>query len=168
MTVKMMTILRDAFAVLFLLGLTNASPASDAAAYRALRVRAPALADCLANKNVPIRAVSEPLEPYNLRLGYTPAAVVLPTTPQQVSDAVICAAKTHTKVQPKSGGHSYASYSSGGRNGSLVVDLESMQEIALDNATGIAKVGGGVRLGNLALGIFNQGRRGLPHGTCPG
>ena len=35
-------------------------------------------------------------------------------------------------------------------------------------ATGIATVGGGVRLGNLALGIYEQGQRALPHGTCPG
>lgn len=34
--------------------------------------------------------------------------------------------------------------------------------------TGVATVGGGVRLGNLALGIYAQGERALPHGTCPG
>jgi FAD/FMN-containing dehydrogenase len=35
-------------------------------------------------------------------------------------------------------------------------------------ATGIAKVGGGVRLGNLGVGIFKQGHAALPHGTFPG
>lgn len=34
--------------------------------------------------------------------------------------------------------------------------------------TGIAAVGGGVRLGNLAVAIYNQSQRALPHGSCPG
>ena len=29
-------------------------------------------------------------------------------------------------------------------------------------------MGSGVRLGNLALAIYNQGQRALPHGSCPG
>ena len=51
----------------------------------------------------------------------------------------------------------------------MTIDLEGFQEISLD-AKFIAKVGGGVRLGNLALGIYNQNnaKRALPHGTCPG
>jgi FAD/FMN-containing dehydrogenase len=32
----------------------------------------------------------------------------------------------------------------------------------------VATVGAGVRLGNLALEVFAQGRRALPHGVCPG
>ena len=135
--------------------------------------RATTLVDCLGNASVPISLLSSPnfaqlAEPYNLRLPYTPAVIVLPTTPQHVSDAVKCACSFGVKVQAKSGGHSYASYSSGGKNGSLIVDLEPLQGINVDNTTGIAKIGGGVRLGNLALGIFNQAQRALPHGTCPG
>lgn len=51
----------------------------------------------------------------------------------------------------------------------MVIDLENFQDISLD-AQYIAKVGGGVRLGNLALGIYNNNnaKRALPHGTCPG
>lgn len=106
---------------------------------------------------------------YNSRLPYTPAVIVLPTTTQHISDAVVCAGKNGVKVQAKSGGHSYASFSSGGQSGSMVIDLESFQSISVD-ANGIAKVGGGVRLGNLALGIYNtnNAKRALPHGTCPG
>lgn len=138
-----------------------------------LQSRSVTLADCLGNKNVPVRFISSPdfaqrAKPYNLRLPYTPVVIVVPTTPRHVSDAVICAAGSGVKVQAKSGGHSYASFSSGGKNGSMVVDLQPLQDISLDNGTGIVKVGGGVRIGNLALGIFEQGRRGLPHGTCPG
>lgn len=107
-------------------------------------------------------------KPYNLRLAYTPAVIVLPTTIKHVSDSVVCAGTNKIKVQAKSGGHSYASYSSGGRDGAMVIDLEGFQNITLDATTQIVKVGGGVRLGNLALGIYDQGKRALPHGTCPG
>ena len=108
-------------------------------------------------------------KPYNLRLAYTPAVIVVPTTVKHVQDAVVCASQNGVKVQAKSGGHSYASYAFGGQNGAMTIDLESFQEITLD-AKFIAKVGGGVRLGNLALGIYNKNnaKRALPHGTCPG
>ena len=132
------------------------------------------LGDCLTAKTVPIRLISSPdfstlVQPFNLRLPYTPAVVVLPTTTQHVSDAVVCAGKNDVKVQAKSGGHSYASFSSGGQSGSMIIDLRNFQDISLD-ANGIAKVGAGVRLGNLALGIYNNNnaKRALPHGTCPG
>jgi len=49
----------------------------------------------------------------------------------------------------------------------MVIDLESFQDINVDS-NGVATVGAGVRLGNLALGIYNQAKRALPHGTCPG
>lgn len=41
-----------------------------------------------------------------------------------------------------------------------------MQSIKLNGE--IATVGGGVRLGNLAQGVWDQGKRALSHGTCPG
>ncbi|KAL8725417.1 MAG: hypothetical protein Q9166_007374 [cf. Caloplaca sp. 2 TL-2023] len=130
------------------------------------------LGDCLTKKNVPIRLASSSdfsqlAQPYNLRLPYTPAVIVLPTTVQHISDAVTCAAKYNVKVQPRGGGHSYAAFSLGGQNGAMVIDLQGFQEISLD-VNNIAKVGGGVRLGNLAQGIYDQKQRALPHGTCPG
>lgn len=131
------------------------------------------LADCLAAKNVPVRFSSSSdfsslAKPYNLRLAYTPAVIVLPTTTKHVSDSVVCASKCNVKVQAKSGGHSYASYSSGGQSGSMVIDLENFNSVTVDATTGVAQVGGGVRLGNMALALYNQGQRALPHGTCPG
>lgn len=138
-----------------------------------LESRAQSVADCLTSKNVPYSVTTSSnwnslVTPYNLRLTYQPAVITLPTTSQHVSDSVTCAATYGLKVQAKSGGHSYASFSSGGQNGSLIVNLQGFQAISVDGATGIATVGGGVRLGNMALGIYNQGKRALPHGTCPG
>ncbi|MCJ1295427.1 hypothetical protein MMC34_006990 [Xylographa carneopallida] len=49
----------------------------------------------------------------------------------------------------------------------MVIDLENFQDISVDG-NGVATVGAGVRLGNLALSIYNQAQRALPHGTCPG
>ena len=62
---------------------------------------------------------------------------------------------------------SYASFSSGGKNGSMVVDLSEFQAITVD-AKGEAHIGAGLRLGDMALGLYNQSKRALPHGTCPG
>jgi hypothetical protein len=82
------------------------------------------IADCLGTKGVPVVWPNNPdyanlSEPFNLRLAYKPYAIVLPTTNQHVQDAVVCAAKCGIKVQAKSGGHSYASFSSGGKDGSM-------------------------------------------------
>jgi len=48
---------------------------------------------------------SQLCQPYNIRLQYTPAIIVLPKTPQHVCKAVLCA-KGLGKVQAGSGGHS--------------------------------------------------------------
>ena len=52
-------------------------------------------------------------------------------------------------------------------NGHLVVDLSNINDIQVDQTTGIAVVGAGNRLGDIALGLFDQGGRAIPHGTCP-
>ena len=128
---------------------------------------------CLNGKNVPYKMTSdsdysELVEPYNLARPFKPSVVVLPQTQQNVQDAVVCAAQNGIKVQAKSGGHSYASFSSGGKDGAMMISLQPFQKVELDTSTGITKVGGGVRLGNLADGIYTQGQKALSHGTCPG
>jgi FAD/FMN-containing dehydrogenase len=127
----------------------------------------------LKDKDVPYKMTSdaeypELSEPYNQRVGFKPAAIVLPTTNQHVQDAVVCAAQARMKVQAKSGGHSYASFSSGGKDGSMQINLQSFQTVQLDKSSGIATVGGGVRLGNLGDGIYTQGNAAVAQGTCPG
>lgn len=79
---------------------------------------------CLDGKKVPYKvfadaAYSQLAQPYNLRLPYKPAVIVVPTTNQHVQDAVVCGGKNGLKIQAKSGGHSYASFSSGGKDGSM-------------------------------------------------
>ncbi|KAH7327392.1 hypothetical protein BKA65DRAFT_566835 [Rhexocercosporidium sp. MPI-PUGE-AT-0058] len=95
-------------------------------------------------------------------------ALALPTKIPQIQDAVKCAAKFGVKVNPRSGGHSYASHSLGGEDGHLVVDLRYFRDIKVDRKTNVATIGPGARLGNVALALFEQGGRALPHGVCPG
>ncbi|KAI0397511.1 Glucooligosaccharide oxidase [Xylariaceae sp. FL0594] len=103
---------------------------------------------------------------YNVCVPVTPKIVILPATVEQVSLAVIHASSLGLTIQARSGGHSYASHSSGGIDGSAVVDLRKLQDVELVG-NGIVRVGGGVRLGNLARIIFEQHGRALTHGTCP-
>ncbi|KAI0803472.1 hypothetical protein GGR55DRAFT_700016 [Xylaria sp. FL0064] len=102
---------------------------------------------------------------YNRRVPVAPRIVILPATTEQVSQAVRWAAACGLKVQARSGGHSYASHSNGEVDGSVVIDLRKLQDIDLRD-DGIVRVGGGVRLGNLARALWQEGRA-LTHGTCP-
>jgi FAD/FMN-containing dehydrogenase len=132
-----------------------------------------AIDDCLAAAKVPVDAPdSDEWEvdssPFNQRLPYTPAAIAVPTTVQHIQAAVSCAAKVGLKVNPKSGGHSYASFGLGGEDGHLVVQLDRMHEVTLDSETQIATIQPGARLGHVATVLYEEGKRAFSHGTCPG
>ncbi len=130
----------------------------------------PSIPNLLGLQGVEIKA---PLDPdwefysstYNRRVPVTPRIVILPATVEQAAQAIRWAAACGLKVQARSGGHSYASHSNGGVDGSVVVDLRKLQDINI-SGDGIVRVGGGVRLGNLACAIWRDGRA-LAHGTCP-
>lgn len=103
-----------------------------------LKARQTPLIACLSNASVPYSVSTSSdwtklVTPYNLRLQYVPIAITLPKTHHHVSDSVTCASASGVKVQAKSGGHSYASFSSGGQNGSLIVDLQNFNSIEVDN-----------------------------------
>lgn len=75
--------------------------------------------DCLQIAGIPDDLPASPhfaaLEtPFNIRLNYTPSVIVTPKTEQELALAVKCASGTGVKVQARSGGHSYASFSMGG------------------------------------------------------
>ena len=52
----------------------------------------------------------ENVKPYNLAIPIKPAAVTYPKTAAQVAAIIKCAVKANLKIQPRSGGHSYANY----------------------------------------------------------
>ncbi|KAI1385212.1 putative glucooligosaccharide oxidase [Hypoxylon trugodes] len=105
---------------------------------------------------------------YNLRVPVIPAIIVFPDHVGHISSAVFCAGEHGLKVQARSGGHSYASHSNGGANGSMVIDLQKMQYF--NSARDPVLVRGGMRLGNLAHNIYTtlDRKRALPHGSCAG
>ncbi|CAE6511492.1 unnamed protein product [Rhizoctonia solani] len=99
-------------------------------------------------------------------MAYYPVAIVFPTTAQDVQKYVKCGAASGVAVVGRSGGHSYASYGVGGKDGSLVIDLSKMKSVAI-NASGSAKIQTGNRLGEIAQKLWDNGQRALPHGVCP-
>ncbi|KAH8929879.1 Glucooligosaccharide oxidase [Atractiella rhizophila] len=106
--------------------------------------------------------------PYNYRFTglFIPTAVVQPTTYGAVSTAVKCGDAAGVHVSPRGGGHSYEAASLGMRNGSLVVDVQLLNDVTVNKKTGVAVVQAGTRLGDMALVIGREGRA-LPHGVCP-
>ncbi|KFY77009.1 hypothetical protein V499_03529 [Pseudogymnoascus sp. VKM F-103] len=131
------------------------------------------LLNCLSSAHVPFISPTSPTwpifaSPFNTRVSYTPTAIVIPVSTSQVAAAVACGAAHKVKVTPKAGGHSYASLSLGGEDGHLVIELDRLAGVSLNRETGIATIGPGARLGDVATRIYNQGKRAFSHGTCPG
>jgi len=129
--------------------------------------------ECLTAAKVPFDAKNSndwnvDVAPFNTRLGYTPAAIAVPTTTAHVQGAVSCGVKLGLKINAKSGGHSYASFGLGGENGHLVIELDRMSKITVDQKTYIASVEAGSRLGHVFTELYKQGKRAISHGTCPG
>ncbi|KZS95586.1 FAD-binding domain-containing protein [Sistotremastrum niveocremeum HHB9708] len=130
-----------------------------------------ALWSCLSGKGWDLETISNPnftadSLAFNRRLSFEPVAIVSPSTAEDVSGIVKCAAENRFPVSALSGGHSYAAFGLGGQNGQVVVNLHKMKNITL-YANGTVTSQTGNRLGDLASAIWFQGKRALPHGTCP-
>ncbi|GAA6031367.1 hypothetical protein JCM8097_005626 [Rhodosporidiobolus ruineniae] len=141
------------------------------AAAAPLYERQASLASCLRRNGLqPITAQSsnftQDTEAYNERLQPNPAALFYPSSPDDIASALTCAASTSTQVSARGGGHSYASYSLGGDDGALVVDLNAFRDISVDE-NGLAKIGAGNRLGDIYLALNEEGWA-FAAGTCPG
>ncbi|KAF8529241.1 hypothetical protein BU17DRAFT_37576 [Hysterangium stoloniferum] len=101
--------------------------------------------------------------PFNLRFSPSPGLIVTPTTVAQIQSAVACGFNSSLHVSARSGGHSYAAYA---LSGDIVVDMSNFKNITM-NADHTVVVQTGNRLGDVATTIFAQGKRALPHGSCP-
>ncbi|TFK88408.1 Glucooligosaccharide oxidase [Polyporus arcularius HHB13444] len=106
-------------------------------------------------------------KPFNLRFNYKPAAIVYPKNSTAVSAAVRCGAQNGVKVNARSGGHSYAAYALGGEDGHLTVSLDNLRHLSVNGSTNTATIGAGNRLGDVALYLWDNGKRAMAHGTCP-
>jgi len=49
-----------------------------------------------------------------------------------------------------------------------MIDMKKFRELSVDPNTFVATVGAGLRLGDVATGLYNAAARALPHGVCPG
>ncbi len=104
-------------------------------------------------------------QPWNLRwLDRRPvaAAVVRAASAADVATAVRWARDSGIPIVPRSGGHSYAGYST---TDGVIIDVSSMTDVSFDASTGLATVGGGARNRQVydALEKVNQT---LTHGRC--
>lgn len=148
----------------FALSVVSAAPSPNKKYY--------SLEACLTDSNVPMigqssSVFSKTIEPFNLRVPFTPALLAVPNTVRDVQKAVYCASKFDIKVAARGGGHSYAAMGLGGKDGSFIIDMKKFKSISLDR-NNVATVGAGVRLGDLASALYDLGERALPHGLCPG
>lgn len=105
------------------------------------------------------------VKPYNLAVDVSPAAVVRPSSSEEVAAVVRCAAESGVKVQARSGGHSYANFGMG--DGAVAVDLVGLQQYSMDETTWHATVGAGMTLGDVDAELHKTGRA-FAHGVCPG
>jgi FAD/FMN-containing dehydrogenase len=102
---------------------------------------------------------------YNERYdGRRPAAVLLAERVADVQAAVRWAAAHGVAIRARSGGHSYAGYST--VSGGLVVDLRRLRGIALESAGTRVEIGAGAQLGDVYARLAAHGVT-VPAGSCP-
>jgi hypothetical protein len=101
---------------------------------------------------------------YNPRFdGNRPAGIAQVTGPADVQACVEFAAASRTPIAARSGGHSYAGYST--PSGGLVVDVGRLSTVDV-RGDGTAVVGAGARLIDVYTALAAAGRC-LPGGSCP-
>ncbi|MEV6109072.1 FAD-binding oxidoreductase [Streptomyces sp. NPDC051940] len=100
---------------------------------------------------------------YNTRFdGLRPAAVAYVSHRGDVAEALAFARAQGVPVAVRSGGHSYAGYSSG--DGRLVIDVSALART--DTGGDTATVGAGARLVDVYEALAGRGRT-IPAGSCP-
>jgi FAD/FMN-containing dehydrogenase len=95
--------------------------------------------------------------------GVRPGAIVFCETAQDVWRTVRWSRRHSIRVVPRSGGHSYAGYST---CKGVVVDVTRMNAVTVNQAAGTATIGAGARLVDVDQALFQQGAM-IPAGSCP-
>ena len=102
---------------------------------------------------------------YNERFkNVTPQAVARPLDSADVSGAVGWAVAHGVPLRARSGGHSYAGYST--LNDGVVLELSIMRSISVNHAAGTATIGAGAQLIDVYAGLAAHGAT-IPGGSCP-
>ncbi|HEY7948161.1 MAG TPA: FAD-binding oxidoreductase [Acidimicrobiales bacterium] len=101
---------------------------------------------------------------YNLPYAATdPAAVAYCASPSDVQRCVSFARAHGLPATPRSGGHSYAGYSTGP---GLLIDVSGLHTVSPDAAAGRGTIGAGAQLVDVYAGLSAAGLL-LPAGSCP-
>jgi FAD/FMN-containing dehydrogenase len=102
---------------------------------------------------------------YNERFDWVhPSAVARPVDAADVQAAIRWTTAHGVPIRARSGGHSYAGYSTL-QNGA-VLDLRRLSAISIDRAAGTATIGAGCQLLNVYAALAAHGLT-LPAGSCP-
>ena len=102
---------------------------------------------------------------YNLRFdNIHPSAVARPADAVDVRNAVRAMVHRGAAVRARSGGHSYAGYST--LSDGVVIDLSKLDSIVVDHRSQTAKVGAGAQLIDVYAALTKAGAL-LPGGSCP-
>ncbi len=116
----------------------------------------------LIRPNSPTYAVARQL--FNRRFDSVfPAAIAYAASPSDVVTCLAFAQRFGLPLAPRSGGHSYAGYST---TRGLVVDVSRMNAVMVDMGKGTATVGAGARLVDVYAALAQDGLA-LTAGTCP-
>jgi FAD/FMN-containing dehydrogenase len=100
---------------------------------------------------------------YNTRFdGLRPAGIAYVSSADDIRRCLDFAHRTATPLAIRSGGHSYAGWSSG--NGKLIIDVSRLNAIRLDGTE--ATVGAGAKLIDVYATLGKRGRT-IPAGSCP-
>jgi FAD/FMN-containing dehydrogenase len=103
--------------------------------------------------------------PWNLRFATTlPQAIARCASPEEVRTCLHFASAYQVPFAIRSGGHSYAGFST---TQGLLLDVSAMNDVRYDAASERVHLGGGARNANVYAGLspFN---RGITHGRCRG
>jgi len=102
---------------------------------------------------------------YNERFdNVLPQAIARPLSVEDVQGAVRWAVAHDVRLAARSGGHSYAGYST--LSGAVVLDLRLMRSIRVDRIVGTATIGTGAQLIDIYAALAAHGAT-LPAGSCP-
>jgi FAD/FMN-containing dehydrogenase len=93
-----------------------------------------------------------------------PDAVARPVDGTDVRDAIRFCTAHGVGVRARSGGHSYAGYSTAA--GGIVLDLRKLNQISVDQANSTATIGAGAQLIDVYSGLATRGVT-VPGGSCP-
>ncbi len=96
--------------------------------------------------------------------GVRPLAILRARSAADVREAVRWCAKYDVRIAARSGGHSYAGYST--VQGGLIVDLSRLNEVRVVPGGTTARVGAGTRLIDMYSTLAERGLT-VPGGSCP-